>query len=238
MPTKKIVLSSDATLLTILNNSFFRREGFGMVLVQDGQTGFQAVEAEAPTLAVFDLARLGEQALVCCRKIKADPLLAVTPVLLLLPEKTNEDLADACWDAGCDAVVHRPLSAERFLDAACGLLGISRRLARRFPVSFQLAFLDGAQKKHAGSCINLNAGGMFLLTDKLFPVDTLLTIEFTLPGFQGGLHCEVRVAWVNHPEWRKKNSMPCGLGLQFENPSQTVKVALQSFLDSLKLEND
>ena len=33
-----------------------------------------------------------------------------------------------------------PLAAERFLDAACGLLGISRRLARRFPVSFQLAF--------------------------------------------------------------------------------------------------
>ena len=237
MPTKKIVLSNDAALLTILNNSFFRREGFEMVLVPDGQTGFQAVEAEAPTLAVFDLAQLGEQALVCCQKIKADPLLALTPVLLLLPEKTTEDLADACWDAGCDAVVHRPLSAERFLDAACGLLGISRRLARRFPVSFQLAFLDIAQKKYAGSCINLNAGGMFLSTEKLFPVDTLLTIEFTLPGFQGGLHCAVRVAWVNHPEWCKKNSMPCGLGLQFENPSQAVTAALQGFLDSLKFED-
>jgi len=237
MPTKKIVLSNDATLLTILNNSFFQREGFGMVLVQDGQTGFQAVEAEAPTLAVFDLAQLGDQALVCCQKIKADPLLAVTPVLLLLPEKPTEDLADACWDAGCDAVVHRPLSAERFLDAACGLLGISRRLARRFPVSFELALLDGAQTKHVGSCVNLNAGGLFILTKKLFPVDTLLTIEFSLPGFEGELRSAVRVAWVNHPEWRKKNSMPCGLGLQFEKPSLAVKSALQSFLDSLKLED-
>jgi len=236
MPAKKIVLSNDATLLTILKNSFFQREGFGMVLVQDGQTGFQAVEAEAPTLAVFDLAQLGEQALACCRAIKADRLLAATPVLLLLPEKAAEVLADNCWDVGCDAVVHRPLSAERFLDAACGLLGISRRLARRFPVSFQLAFSDGAQKQHIGSCVNFNAGGMFLSTEKLFPVDTLLTIKFTLPGFQDELHCSVRVAWVNHPEWRKKNSMPCGLGLQFENPNQTVNAALQNFLDSLKLE--
>ncbi len=134
MAAKKIVLSNDAALLAILKNSFFQREGFGLVLVQDSQTGFQAVEAEAPTLAVFDLGQLGEQALACCQAIKADPLLAATPVLLLLPDWSTEDVADACWEAGCDAVIHRPLSAERFLDAACGLLGISRRLARRFPV--------------------------------------------------------------------------------------------------------
>lgn len=207
-----------------------------MVLVQDGQTGFQAVEAVAPTLAVFDLAQLGEQALPCCRAIKADPLLAATPVLLLLPEKAAEGLADSCWGAGCDAVVHRPLSAERFLDAACGLLGISRRLARRFPVGFPLSFLDGAQKQHVGNCVNLNAGGMFLATENLFPVDTLLTVKLTLPGLQGDLCCSVRVAWVNHPEWLKKNSMPCGLGLQFENPSLNVRAALQSFLDGLKLQ--
>lgn len=237
MPTKKLVLSNDAALLTILENSFFQREGFGMVLVQDGQTGFQAVEAEAPTLAVFDLAQLGDQALACCQAIKVDPLLAATPVLLLLPEKATDDLSDACWGAGCDAVVHRPLSAERFLDAACGLLGISRRLARRFPVSFPLALFDSTKKKHVGSCVNLNAGGMFLTTESLFPVDTRLAIEFTLPGFLGELHSSVRVAWVNHPEWRKKNSMPCGIGLQFENPSQTFMVALQLFLDNLKLED-
>jgi CheY-like chemotaxis protein len=235
MPAKKIVLSNDTALLAILKNSFFQREGFGMVLVQDGQACFNTVEAEAPTLVVLDLAQLGEQALTCCQKIKNDPLLAVTPVLLLLPEEATEELIDTCWNANCDAVVHRPLVAERLLDACCGLLGISRRLARRFPVSFQLEVLDSAQKKHIGTCVNLNAGGMFIATETLFTVDTCLTIEFTLPGFQGGLHCSVRVAWVNHPEWCKKDSMPCGIGLQFENPSQTVKSALQSFLDSMKL---
>lgn len=237
MPTKKIVLSNDAALLAILKNSFFQREGFEMVPVQDGQTGFQAVEAEAPTLAVLDLVQLGAQALECCRAIKRDPLLAATPVMLLLPEKAAEELADTCWDAGCDAVVHRPMAAARFLDAACGLLGISRRLARRFPVSFQLTFLDGEQKKHSGSCVNLNAGGMLLATETLFPVDTHLTIEFTLPGLQSSLQCSARVAWVNHPEWRKKDSLPCGFGLQFINPGPSVKTALQEFLDGLTIES-
>jgi uncharacterized protein (TIGR02266 family) len=237
MPTKKIVLSNDAALLAILENSFFQREGFEMILVQDGQTGFQAVEAEAPTLAVFDLAQMGENALECCRAIKQDSLLAATPVLLMLADETDEQLADACWAAGCDAVVHRPLSSVRFLDAACGLLGISRRLARRFPVSFQLAFLDSQQTKHVGHCVNFNAGGMFVATETLFPVDTALTIEFTLPGFQSPLHSSVRVAWVNHPEWRKKNATPCGIGLQFVEQSPTVKAVVQEFLDNLTLKD-
>ncbi len=237
MPTKKIVLSNDATLLDVLKNSFFQREGFGMVLVQDSQAGFQAVEADAPALAVFDLEQLGEQALECCRAIKNDALLAATPVLLLLPETTAEELNDACWNAGCDAVVKRPLTAESILDAACSLLGISRRLERRFPVNFQVELLDSTQKKHIGHCVNLNTGGMFLSTEKLFPADTRLAVEFTLPGSQNSLHFTVRVAWVNHPEWRKKSSTPCGLGLRFENPGQAVNSALQKFLDSLKIED-
>ncbi|TNF50964.1 MAG: hypothetical protein EP304_01215 [Deltaproteobacteria bacterium] len=236
MPNKKIVLSNDPLLLTILHNSFFQREGFDMVQVQDGQTGFQAIEAEEPILAAFDLVQLGGQALDCCRAVKSDPLLATTPILLLLPEDAGEDLADDCWAAGCDAVVHRPLAAERFLDAACGLLGISRRLAQRFPVSFQLSFLDTKQKKHVGSCVNLNLGGMFLATEKLFPVDTELAVEFVLPGFQMALQNSVRVAWVNHPEWRKKNSMPCGVGLEFVSVSPTFVAALEEFLE--RVNND
>ncbi len=237
MPNKKIVLSNNPLLLSILRNSFFQREGFDMVLVQDGQTGFQAIEAEEPTLAVFDLMHLGEQAVDCCRAVKGDPLLAATPVLLLLPEDAEEDLADDCWAAGCDAVVHRPLAAERFMDAACGLLGISRRLARRFPVSFQLSFLDCKQKKHVGLCVNLNLGGLFLATETLFPVDTELTVEFVLPGFKMALQNTVRVAWVNHPEWRKKNSMPCGVGLEFISASPAFVAALQEFLESIKIDD-
>ena len=237
MPNKKIVLSNNPLLVTILHNSFFQREGFDMVLVQDGQTGFQAIEAEEPTLAVFDLMHLGEQALDCCRAVKGDPLLATTPVLLLLPEDAGEDLADDCWAAGCDAVVHRPLPAERFLDAACGLLGISTRLARRFPVSFELSFLDSKQKKHVGLCANLNLGGMFLATETLFPVDTELAVEFVLPGFKMALQNAARVAWVNHPEWLKKNSMPCGVGLEFISVTPTFVSALQEFLDSLKVDD-
>lgn len=233
MPTKKIVLSDDPELLEILQNSYFQQQNFTMVVVKDGQTGFGAVEAEAPLLAIFDIARLGEQALECCRSIKHDALLAKTPVLLVLPENVVEKMADDCWAAGTDAVVHRPLEASRFLNAAFGLLGISRRLAKRFPVSFKLKFLDSRQKQHTGICRDINVAGMYLATGVLFPVDTELSVEFTLPGYQSPISVVVRVAWVNHPEWLKKDTLPCGMGLEFTNCSVVFREVLQDYVGRL-----
>ena len=204
-----------------------------MVLVEDGQTGYQAVEAEAPSLAVLDIALLGDQAFECCRAIKQDALLSKTPVLLLLPEGADADMAETCWQVGTDAVVHRPLEASRFLDAAFQLIGISRRQAKRFPVSFQLKFLDSRQKQHVGACVNINVEGMFLATEFLFPVDTQLSIEFILPGFQSPISVAVRVAWVNHPEWLKKDSLPYGMGLEFKNRSAAFNDIIQEYVGSL-----
>ena len=238
MPAKKIVLSDDPTLLAILKNSYFQQENFAMVLVKDGQTGLQAVEAEAPSLAIFDIALMGEQAIECCRSIKQDAFLAKTQVLLVMPENAVEKMADDCWNAGTDAVVYRPLEASRFLEAAFGLIGISRRLARRFPVSFKLKFLDSKQKQHTGICRNINVEGMYLATGALFPVDTQLSIEFTLPGFQSPISVAVRVAWVNHPEWLKKDTLPCGMGLEFINSSVAFKEIVQEYVASLAVRSD
>ena len=233
MPTKKIVVSDDPVLLEILQNSYFQQENFTMVVVKDGQTGFQAVESEAPSLAIFDIALLGEQALQCCRSIKHDALLAKTPVLLVLPENAVAKMADDCWHAGADAVAHRPLEAARFLNAMFGLLGISRRLAKRFPVSFRLKFLDSKQKQHTGICRNINVEGMYLATGVLFPVDTQLSVEFILPDFQSPISVVARVAWVNHPEWLKKETLPCGMGLEFINSSKAFKSILQEYVSGL-----
>lgn len=233
MLAKKVALSKDPGLLEILENSFFQREGFEMVLVEDDQTGCEAVESEAPALAIFSLATMGEQALVCCRRIKADPLLQQTSVLMLLAAEEEDEVAEACWAAGCDAVLHPPLDAARLLDAACGLLGINRRIAPRFPVCFQLQFTGKDQKVHHATAVNLNEDGMFLTAEQLFPVDTGLNLQFALPGSTTQIECSARVAWVNHPEWLKKNTLPCGMGVQFITLEERARQMLQRFLDSL-----
>jgi CheY-like chemotaxis protein len=239
MLAKKIVLSDSAELLSVIEGSFFRREGFDLLVAQGGDAAYCLVEAEGPAMAILDLAVDSEDGLACCRRIKGDPLLRETPLMLLLPDGEGGSLADACWNAGCDAVVQRPLMSppSRVLDAACALLGVSRRLARRFPVNFRLAFVVEGGRQHAGSAVNLNAGGMFVAAEKLFPIGTGLLLEFILPGFAEALGCKGRVAWVNHPEWRKKTALPSGMGIQFIDPAPALLDALQQLIDRLQLKD-
>ena len=233
MVSKAIVLTRDPDLLAILDNSFFRREQFAMTPVDSVDQGVAAIEAEGPALAIFALQGEAEATLAGCRRLKADPLTDATAIILVLPEHADDALADACWEAGCDALVFPPVSGPRLLDAACALLGINRRLARRFPVEFALEFSGEDHKVHEATVINLNLGGMFLAAERLFPADARLILSFTLPGFRSPLQLVGRVAWVNHPEWLKKNSLPCGMGVQFIELSGNARQVLQVFLDSL-----
>lgn len=230
MLAKRIVATDSAELLSALESSFFKREGFALLAAPAAESAYRLVEAEAPALAILDLAVLGEDGLVCCRRIKHDPLLGKTALVLLLPQQEDEALLAGCQAAGCDAVFPRPLEMNRLFDAVCTLLGVSQRLEPRLPVDFRAAFAVVGRKQHAGRAVNLHAGGMFIAAEKLFPVDTMLLLEFTLPGCAGTCRCHGRVAWVNHPEWRKKPSLPSGMGIHFQQPAPACLDELRAFV--------
>ncbi|HKL20730.1 MAG TPA: response regulator [Tichowtungia sp.] len=232
MLTKKIVLSDVPDLVDIMEKSFFQRDGFEMVRVIESDEAFQCIETDSPALAILDLSSLGAEGIHCCRRLKSDPLLQVTPIILILAEN-QLGLKSRCWDAGSDQVLERPLSALQLLDDACNLLGISLRLARRFPVSFHLEFRRDNDKKHVGIAVNLNIGGMFLASEVLYPQDASIILEFTLPGYTMPIGCLARVAWINHPEWVNKNNLPSGMGVEFLDLSGTAEIVLQNFLDQL-----
>jgi len=236
MLAKRIVATSSVELLSALEDSFFKREGFALLDASAADAAYRLIEAEAPALAILDLAVLGEDGLVCCRRIKHDPLLGKTPLVLLLPAQPGAvgALAAGCREAGCDAVIPRPLEGARLVDAVCDLLGVSPRLAPRLPVDFQVVFAAAGRKQHSGRAVNLHANGMFVAAERLFPVGTTLLLEFTLPGAAGACRCHARVAWVNHPEWRKKPDLPSGMGLQFQTPAPAGLEALGAFVARLQ----
>ena len=84
MFSKKIIVSDVPDLLAILEGSFFQREGFGMDCVIDADEAFRLIESGSPAMVILDLSSLGESALECCRRVKSDPLLQVTPLICVL----------------------------------------------------------------------------------------------------------------------------------------------------------
>jgi uncharacterized protein (TIGR02266 family) len=78
----------------------------------------------------------------------------------------------------------------------------------------------------AARALNVNRGGLFVETDRLYPVDTLLTIEFTPPAHTSNIRVKGRVAWVNHPEWVKTSTLPSGMGIQFLDLTEAAATAI------------
>lgn len=235
MRRKKILLAQDPDLHTIVQASFLCREGFELALVTSGAEAFTAIEGDDLALAVLCAGGEfgGED---CCRKVKADPLLRSTPILLVAGFSAQEQ--SCCRQAGADAVVGRPLHTTEVMRAICALLQIVDRAGPRIPVRMVLRCGPAPLDLRSGCALDLSAGGLFVETSKLLPVGTVIHIELPLPDLEQPRQVQGRVAWVNHPEWVKKPKLPAGMGIQFLPLDQPTQAALAKLLaDNLKTDS-
>jgi uncharacterized protein (TIGR02266 family) len=225
MLRKKILLSDDAELLQALENSFFRRIGFSLVVADSGERAFEMVEEQDPVLAILTLEMPDWPGDASCRRIKSDALLRATPIVLVVPAGREEALA-CCREAGCDDILCRPLDSQQLLAVACRVLHIVERDAPRVPCLFPVLCGKGPGKMRAARALNVNRGGLFVETDRLYPVDTLFTLEFTPTESTSSIRVKGRVAWVNHPEWVKTSTLPSGMGIQFFDLTEAAASAI------------
>lgn len=235
MPRKKILLTDDAELLQALENSFFRRIGFTLLVAESGERAFEMIEEQDPGLAILTLEMPGWQGDAVCRRVKEDALLRSTPIILVVPSG-REDVVFRCRESGCDDILCRPIDSQQMLATACRLLNLVERGAPRLATRFPVLCGRDPRKLRPARVLNINVGGLFVETDRLHPVDTLLTLEFTLPGQTSTLRCKGRVAWVNHPEWIKTSSLPNGMGIQFLDLTDDAAAAVREIVEKKPLD--
>lgn len=231
MLKKNILLSDDIELLQTLENSFFRRIGFTLVVATSGERAFEMIEELDPVLAVLTLEMPGWHGDAICRRVKTDAILRSTPVILVAPAGSEEALA-CCRQAGCDDIIFRPIDSQELLAVACRLLNIVERGAPRISCRFPVQCGKDPKKLRAAQVLNINFGGLFIETDRLHPVDSLLTLEVKLPTQIASFRVRGRVAWVNHPEWVKTSSLPSGMGIQFVEISEDAVAAIHDYTAS------
>ncbi len=212
MERKKILLAEVPEIVKAMESSFFHRAGFDFLLATDHDTAMQMVEEQDPVLIVLEARSENLDGVRFCREIKQDPFLRETHIVLIAPTGSREDVA-TCREGLCDAVVSRPLDGKKLVEVACDVLDIVDPAAPRKRVDLPMLCGPESDRMRAGNAHNINAGGVFIETVYLLPVDTIVFMEITLA--KNSIRCMGRVAWVNHPEWLKSSVLPVGMGIQF-----------------------
>ena len=91
------------------------------------------------------------------------------------------------------------------------------------------------QKLMTNYTVNMSTGGVFIETENIRPVDTVLELNFKLPDNDLIISCKARVAWVNEPGDLKKSTNPPGMGIQFLDLSFEKLHAIRNFLKECDL---
>ena len=234
MAKKKVLLADDVQLFLELEKSFFSREEVDVRVVRSGREVLEAVAEEMPDLIFLDMFMPEMNGDECCRKLKSNAALHHIPVVIVTTGGREDDLK-LCRDAGCDEIVLKPINRHHFMETAKKFLLIPERSAPRHAASLRLHYGKDSDLLLSDFIINLSCGGVFLETANPLSVDTSLCVGFVLPHNNRPISCRARVAWINHPELKKKPGLSAGMGLQFVDISLAEMDAIRDYIKSENL---
>lgn len=230
MRKKKILVAVNEESLPHLEKTFSNRDKFNLTVVESGLDACRFIEREKPRLAFMDVYLPGLNGDACCYSIKRENACRSTYIVLLAYAGRGGE-AERCRRAGCDAVLEKPIDDERLAEIINRFLYAGKRSVPRYKVRLTIHYGTEPQELLTNYAVNISTGGLFLETGQVLPVETPLTIAFTLPVNNAHITCRARVAWVNGPIARSKPLLPVGMGLQFLDLGLEDLRAIRDFLD-------
>lgn len=111
------------TLLLVEDNELNRdmlsrrlgRAGFHTILAEDGEQALQRLAEGKPSLMLLDMNLPLIDGWTVCKRVRADPELASTPIIALTAHAMAED-RDRALAAGCDDYATKPIDFPGLLD--------------------------------------------------------------------------------------------------------------------------
>lgn len=103
-----LVVEDESDIRTLILHHL-RKDGYSATGAADGEEGLRKIEDRIPQLVVLDLMLPGMDGMAVCRKIRGNPNLKNTPVLMLTARGEEEDMVSGL-EAGADDYVVKPFS--------------------------------------------------------------------------------------------------------------------------------
>jgi DNA-binding response OmpR family regulator len=166
--SKSILVIEDDDIVSQTIEHCLRRENFRVILARNGVEGLQLVRRHVPDLVVLDIIMPGMDGLSVCREMRADPVVADIPVLILTARTKDEDKVKG-FLAGADDYLSKPFNIEEFV--------LRVRAILRQTEAHRIGAGAHSNRKTATS----ELGNSLTLTIKGYVLDTR-TFELTIPG--------------------------------------------------------
>ena len=232
---KKILLVDDVRLFIELEKTFFQRKAlFEVLTAGSGKEALAIIQSEQPDLVFMDLYMPEMNGDECCRIIRDADCNKNIPVIMVTSAGKEED-RERCLAAGCTEIITKPINRAHFLSVANKYLEIHDRKEPRYAVHIKVHCLEGLEMEQAEFTVNLNTGGLFLASTRQPPVDSRLSLEFSLPESDARIACQARIAWINAAEKPTKPDLPAGFGLQFIDITAQDMATIEAYISNNSL---
>ena len=120
-----ILVTDDDAATRKLYREVLEIRRYNVVEARNGEDCVQMARLSSPALIVLDLHMPVRDGFSAAREIRADPRLGSTPILAVSGASRKHE-TEAAIEAGCDAVLNKPLSPRDMLNVVDGLLAASR----------------------------------------------------------------------------------------------------------------
>jgi two-component system, OmpR family, alkaline phosphatase synthesis response regulator PhoP len=120
--TKRILIAEDEESIIASLEFLMRRCGFETRVARDGEAALASLAQSAPDLVLLDIMLPGRSGFELCERIRGDPRLSATRVLMLTARGAASDEARG-RAAGADEYVTKPFSTQDLVARVRALLG-------------------------------------------------------------------------------------------------------------------
>jgi DNA-binding response OmpR family regulator len=118
----RILVVDDEPHIRRVLEAMLAKEGFDVVLAEDGEAGLARLAAADVDLVILDLLMPGASGLEVLAQIRADEVLHATPVIILTAKGQDTD-REAAFAGGANDFMTKPFSPKRLVARIREILG-------------------------------------------------------------------------------------------------------------------
>lgn len=228
MFSKTLLIVDDTPLFVRLAKDLFRREQIDILVAHSGPAAVETARQNKTDLILMDLYMTEGDGDEACRQIKNDPDLRAIPIVMMTSSNYPKDM-ERCRAAGCNEVIHKPLTRENVLHISKKYLNLPGWSGKRSPINAPVRFGKNTAQMSSGTLLDISVGGVFLKTEEYFDIDSELFLEFQLSQEKARICCKGRVAWNNRKD-NFKNHTTSGMGIEFVEIQKLDILSIQAWV--------